>query len=639
MNQYPLWKYLSLLVALMLGILYALPNLYGDDPVVQVASREVAIDASLREQVEVALTEAGVPFSAVDIEPSHVVARFADTDIQLAGQEALVQRMGEKFSVSLNLESATPKWLRAIGAKPMYLGLDLRGGVHFLLQVDMDSALKQRMESYTDAFRSVLIKNKLRYGRVQPGADRITLGFRDAAVAEKAQSTLENEFPDLKFTASTFTSPDPTVAATPAAGVTPVAGVQEVVTLVATMREEVIKKERSDALTQNIVTLRNRVNDLGVAEPIIQQQGTDRIIVQLPGVQDTAEAKRRLGNTATLEYRLIYGTPSDWARADQSGAAVPVDAKLYRDRDGKAVLLRRSLIVTGDSITSASAGFDPTNGQPAVFVNLDGKGADRMSEVTGQNINKDMAVVFIEYQTDTKEVDGKLQISTNKKETVISIATIRDQLSRRFQTTGVSTAEAQDLALSLRSGALKAPMKIVEERTVGPSLGRDNIDNGLKSVMIGFIAVFVFMILNYKTFGLLANITLAVNVVLLVAILSLLQATLTMPGIAGIVLTVGMAVDANVLIYERIREEIRLGNSVQAAIHAGFDKAFATITDSNVTTLIAALAMLSLGSGPVRGFAVTLALGILTSMFTAVVGTRAMVNLLYGGRTIKRLSI
>ena len=394
----------------------------------------------------------------------------------------------------------------------------------------------------------------------------------------------------------------------------------------ASLSEAAIQLEREAALEQNLTVLRNRVNELGVAEPIIQQRGTDRIVVQLPGVQDSTKAKTIIGSTATLEYRLVTGTPADWDAA-ASGGRVPVNARLYKERDGGPILLERDVIVTGDQIKGASAGFDQQSGSPAVFVNLDGKGATKMTKVSSANIDKPMAVVYIEV------IDGK------RREEVINVATIRDVLNNRFQTTGLGVDEARDLALLLRAGALRAPMKIIEERTVGPSLGKDNIEQGRMSVMIGFVLVLIFMAIYYKAFGMAANIALLANLVILVAVLSLLQATLTLPGIAGIVLTVGMAVDANVLIFERIREELRNGNSVQASIHSGYERALTTIADANITTFIAAVVLLGFGTGPIKGFAWTLSIGIATSMFTAIMGTRALVNLIYGGRRVSRLAI
>ena len=477
--------------------------------------------------------------------------------------------------------------------------------------------MQQKMDGLANGMRRYMRDNKLRYSSVSATLNRLSVRFADANVRDTAFSELVDEFRELQFDRRDDNQ-------------------QYFVT--ARLREAAIEEERKAALTQNISTLRNRINELGVAEPIIQQQGEDRIVVQLPGVQDTAEAKDTLGATATLEYRLVHGTRSDWLNAAQSGR-VPVEARLYFERNGQPVLLKRSVIVGGDNVVGASAGFDQRNNLPAVFVTLDSKGASRMSKISGENIGQPMAVVYIENKTDTKIVDGKKIKTKRKVEEVISVATIRDQLSKRFQTTGLEAREARDLALLLRAGSLRAPMEIIEERTVGPSLGKDNIEKGFMSVMIGLALVMVFMIVYYRVFGIIADLALFANIVLIVAVLSILQATLTMPGIAGIVLTVGMAVDANVLIFERIREELRNGNSVQASIHAGYEKALSTIADANITTLIAAIVLFGFGTGPIKGFAVTLSIGIVTSMFTAIMGTRSIVNALYGSKRVEKLAI
>jgi preprotein translocase subunit SecD len=498
----------------------------------------------------------------------------------------------------------------------MSMGLDLRGGIHVVIDVDMEAALDQALERYVGDIRTELRDRKIRYLTVARESSRILIKFSDAAARDQAQQTLNNEFRDLEVQMIEEGGDYVVAASLPPA-----------------QQEEI----RSSALEQNITTLRNRVNALGVAEPSIARQGERRIVVQLPGAQDPGRLKELLGATATLEYRLV---DTENSVADALDGRVPVASRLYRERDGTPVLLNRRVIVTGDQITDASAGFDSQSGSPAVFVNLDGQGARRMRDVTTENVGKPMAVVFIENQTTTEVVDGEAVKRTRKIEEVISIATIREPFGRRFQTTGLdSSNEAHDLALLLRSGALAAPIQIVEERTIGPSLGQDNIDQGFRSVMVGLALVLVFMALYYRVFGLVANAVLVVNLVMIVAILSMLQATLTLPGIAGIVLTVGMAVDANVLIYERIREEIRNGSSPQASIHAGFDKALSTIVDANVTTLIAAVVLFSFGTGPIKGFAVTLFIGIVASMFTALLGARALINLIYGGRRVKKLAI
>jgi preprotein translocase subunit SecD len=622
LNQYPLWKYLILVIALIIGAIYAAPNLYGEDPAVQISHRVNLVNDEELAHVKSVLTNLNIEYKSIELGEGFVLVRFKGEEAQLkaAGEikEAL-QAEDSRYGVALNLAPATPGWLRSFNALPMYLGLDLRGGVHFLMEVDMDSAIAKSLDRVSSELRSFLREEKIRYRTVQVRKDSLDVRFSSAAERDKGLEKLEEEFRDF-----TLSSAD--------------ADGDYFVNLA--YSENALKAEKTAALTQNISTLKNRVNELGVAEPVIQQQGEDRVVVQLPGVQDTVRAKEILGATATLEFRLVYGSLTDWTTAESTGK-IPLGARLYKESSGSPVLLQRTVIVTGDQIVGAASGIDSQSGTPDVTITLNGKGADRMSKVTRDNIGKPMAVVFIEDKYEIREMDnGEFTRVKRTEERVINVATIRDQLAKRFHITGLdSTREARDLALLLRAGALRAPMLIVEERTVGPSLGQENIDKGFLSVIIGFAAVLVFMAIYYKVFGLVANVALTVNLVLMVAILSLLQATLTLPGIAGIVLTVGMAVDANVLIFERIREEIRLGNSPQAAIFSGYQKAFSTITDANVTTLIAAVILFSFGTGPIQGFAVTLSIGILTSMFTAIMGTRAMVNLIYGGRNIKKLSI
>ncbi len=617
MNRYHAWKYLLITVVIVVGSIYALPNLYGEDPALQVsAGRSVTVDAGTRDAVTGALDKAGLAYTRVELSETQLLVRFRDTETQLQAVDYVKAALGNRYVVALNLAPATPAWLEKLNALPMYLGLDLRGGVYFLMEVDMDAAYRQTIENYANDMRTELRDAKLRYSALRPEGDGVHILFKSAEERDSARNLLRDKFSYLSLTE------------------TEEAGRQGVI---AAPGENEIREIKQFALQQNILTLRNRVNELGVAEPIIQQQGVDRIVVQLPGVQDTAEAKRILGATATLEYRAV-DIEHDVQRAVEG--KVPAGSRLYYERNGNPVLLKKTVIATGNQIINARSGFDSASGSPMVSVTLDAKGARNMLKFTSDNVGKPMAVVFIENRTETKIVDGEPVKSSVKVEEVVSIATVRDVFSKRFQTTGLdSPREAHELALILRSGALAAPMEIVEERTVGPSLGKDNIEQGFKSVMIGFLAVLVFMIVYYRLFGLVANLALAMNVVLIVAILSMLQATLTMPGIAGIVLTVGMAVDANVLIFERIREELRNGNSPQASIHAGYEKAFSTIADANITTLIAAVVLLSYGTGPIKGFAVTLSIGILTSMFTAIMGTRAVVNLLYGGRRNVRLLI
>jgi preprotein translocase subunit SecD len=617
LNQYPWWKYLLIGLVLLWGLIFALPNLFGEDPAVQIsgARANIAIDAAFQSRVAALLDAEKLPHKRLEREGDRLLVRFADSEEQLKAADILKDRLGREYIVALNLASAAPTFLRALGLNPMYLGLDLRGGVHFLMQVDMDATVKQVEESYVDEIRAQLRAEKVLYasvGRVATGG--VQVEFKDAAERDKAAPLLRKNLGNLQQSESGPLG------------------------LKLALGEPEIKEKRDFALQQNITTLRNRVNELGVAEPIIQQQGSDRIVVQLPGVQDTARAKEILGATATLEFRLA-DEENDWNQAATTGR-VPLNSRLYKDREGRPVLLQKRVMLTGDSIVDAGSGIDSQSGGPKVDITLDGKGAKRMEDGTKDNVGKRMAVVFIENKTETKRVDGELKKSAYTVEEVINVATIRDRLGRRFQITGLdSTREARDLALLLRAGALVSPIEIIEERTIGPSAGKENIAQGFRAAAIALLVIAAFMTWRYKSFGLIATAALAANVVLLIAALSMLQATLTLPGIAGIVLTMGMAVDANVLIYERIREELRNGNSPQAAIHAGFDRAFDTILDSNLTTLIAAIMLFGFGTGPIKGFAVTLSIGILTSMFTAVTGSRALVNLIYGGRKLQKLSV
>ena len=628
MNQYPAWKYLLVILVLVLSTIYALPNLYGEDPALQVtSSRGAEVDISTQEKVQKLLTEASIRYDSISLADAQLLVRFPDTEAQLAAKDVVKKGLGRGYVVALNLAPRTPDWLAALGAAPMYLGLDLRGGVHFLMEVDVDAAVTQAEERYIGDFRSLLRENKVRYARItrysneeaeNDGLARsgVEIKFKSAEARDKAEALINDEYSDLELKTEER-----------ADGYYLLAGLDD------KERREV----RKLALKQNITTLRNRVNELGVAEPVIQQQGENRIVVQLPGVQDTARAKEILGATATLEFRLADET-HDVQEALRG--RVPPGLKLYPKREGGYVLLKNRVMLTGDYIIDASSGIDQQTGSPAVYITLDGKGASIFSKVTGENVKKLMAVVFIENKTETRMVDGKPVKTRHTVEEVINVARIQEQLSKRFQITGLdSTKEAHNLALLLRAGALAAPIEIVEERTIGPSLGQDNIDKGFMSVVIGFVLVLAFMAVWYRGFGLVANLALALNLVVIVAVLSMLQATLTLPGIAGIVLTVGMAVDANVLIFERIREELRNGISPQTAINAGYEKAFSTIADANITTLIAAVILFGFGTGPIKGFAITLSIGIITSMFTAIMGTRAVINLMYGGRRIDKLSI
>jgi preprotein translocase subunit SecD len=567
--------------------------------------------------VEQLFKEQGLDYQSVRLEDQRLLVLLRNSDIQLKAQDALRKGLGSDYSVALHLAPATPNWLQAIGALPMNLGLDLRGGVHFLMEVDMDAAVQQAEERYVEDLRALLREKRVRYlsiGRL--GAGGVEVKFRNTEQRDQAEKLIHGEYFELLLRSlDGERSPR----------------------LEITLGEKEKREIQRLALQQNITTLRNRINELGVAEPTIQQQGQNRIVIQLPGVQDTARAKEILGATATLEFRLV-----DVTHAAQQAAEgrVPAGSRLYYERGGAPILLKKRVILTGSHITDAASGIDQQSGSPAVYVTLDGQGARSFSRVTGENIGKPMAVVFIETKTETRMAEGKPIKVHRRVPEVINVATIRDQLSKRFQITGLdSTEEARNLALLLRAGALAAPTDIVEERTVGPSLGQDNIEKGFQSVLIGFFLVLIFMAVYYRVFGLIADLALTANLVLLVSLLSLLQATLTMPGIAGIVLTVGMAVDANVLIFERIREELRNGNSPQASIEAGYRNALSSIADSNITTLIAAVVLFGFGTGPIKGFAVTLSLGIFTSMFTAIIGTRAAINLIYGGRRKAKLLI
>jgi len=618
LNQNPLWKYLLLLAALLVALLYAAPNLFGEDPAIQIsAPRGAAVDEALQQRVVDGLKARGVTPARVERDAGRLLLRFADTEQQLAAKDAADEELGRQYVIALNLAPATPGWLQGLGALPMYLGLDLRGGVHFLMEVDIAEAVQQAEQRYVRDLRTMFRDERLRYSAItRQSQGGVRVRFRDADTAAQAESLVARELPELTVTRSDADG-EPT--------------------LVLALSEQGVDEIRNFALQQNVTTLRNRVNELGVAEPVIQQQGENRIVVQLPGVQDTARAKQILGATATLEFRMV---DTDNSVQDALGGRVPPTSQLFRERTGNPVLLKRNVMLTGDRIIDAQSGIDQQSGSPAVFINLDGKGARMFSDSTAEQIGRPMATVYIENKSYTEYVDGQAVQRRERVEEVINIATIRDQLGKRFQITGLdSTEEARTLALLLRAGALAAPVNIVEERTVGPSLGQQNIDQGLQSVIIGFVLVLAFMAIYYKVFGLIANLALTFNLVMMVAILSMLQATLTLPGIAGIVLTVGMAVDANVLIFERIREELRAGNSPQASIHAGYEKAFSTIADSNITTLIAALLLFGFGTGPIKGFAITLSIGIATSMFTAIVGTRVLVNFIYGGRRLASLPI
>lgn len=625
MNRYSLWKYILILFLIGLGALYALPNLYDKDPALQITASTSAEISELTEfQVGNALDEAKIAYESMEVGNEKLVVRFENEDIQLRAKSIVEKSLGRNYIVALNLVPATPLWLRDFGAEPMFLGLDLRGGVHFLMEVDMDAAIVKAENSYMSDLRSQMRENKIRYktitsnkSTIEGQSGGILIRFKDEKQRDSGEELIDNDFPDLAVTIPDSSTNE--------------------FQLVASIKEQVILDTKKLALQQNITILRKRVNEIGVAEPVIQQQGLERIVVQLPGVQDPGEAEKILSATATLEFRLV---DEDHDPQDASDGRVPAGSKLYSQRSGLPILLKKQVLLTGDAIINAASGIDSQSGGPNVTITLDGRGAKRMSHGTRDNVGKRLAVVFIENKIESVEKDGELVQKKIIVEEVINAAVIQEELGKRFQITGLdSTKEARTLALLLRAGALAAPIYIIEERTVGPSLGQDSIDKGFKSVMIGFVLVLLFMAIYYRVFGLVANVALALNLVLVVAMLSLLQATLTLPGIAGIVLTIGMAVDANVLIFERIREEIRNGNSPQASIHAGYEKAFSTIADANITTLIAALVLFSFGTGPVKGFAVTLSLGIISSMFTAIIVTRGLVNLIYGGRRIEKLKI
>lgn len=610
MNQYPAWKYVLIVLILAVGTLYALPNMFGEDPALQVTSaRGFSIPGDLSTVIDDALVVEGIDYKSREQVANKLLYRFNDSEAQLAAADAVKEALGNQYVTALNLAHATPPWLRSLGGKPMTLGLDLQGGVHFLMQVDMDTARGQQLDRYVDDIRTALREDGIRYISVRREGNGLLVMLRSAEDRERTEEILRT---DQSLQGLQLRDVDQ----------------GESFGISASVQEQQLIELQQTALKQNITTLRNRVNELGVAEPVIQQQGADRVVVQLPGVQDTADAKKIIGATATLEYRAV-DEGHDPITAMDTGR-VPPESRLYFERTGQPVLLKKRLIVSGDQLIGASSGFDQQTGQPQVSVTLDGVGAKRMLDFTRDNVGNRMAVVYIEQKPDAQ-----------KTEEVISVAVVREPFGKRFQTTGLdSIDEASQLALLLRAGALAAPMEIVEERTVGPSLGKLNVEQGFKSVVIGFILVLVFMAAYYRVFGLVADVALFTNLILLVALLSMLGATLTMPGIAGIVLTVGMAVDANVLIFERIREELRNGNTPQASIRAGYDKAFSTIADANITTLIAAFVLFLFGTGPIKGFAVTLSLGIVTSMFTAIMGTRALVNLIYGGKKrIAKLAI
>ncbi|HET8816558.1 MAG TPA: protein translocase subunit SecD [Pseudidiomarina sp.] len=614
LNKFPLWKNLMVVFIIAFAALYALPNLYGEDYAVQVsAGRTVTVDTQTLGRVEEALQAIDIDVKSVTLDNEQVLVRLNSASDQLEARDAILRELGTDYFVALNLAAATPDWLDSIGASPMKLGLDLRGGVHFLMEVDMDEAIRKILDQMRDTVRTDLREERIRYSGVNLDGNDVVIELRSLEDYAAAKAFLDNQYEGYVLIDNEANQ-----------------------TLRLRMTEEKIRETENYAISQNVTILRNRVNELGVAEPLVQRQGSDRIVVQLPGVQDTARAKEILGATATLEFRFLDTENSVF---DAEAGRIPFGSELYPNRNGGNVLLKEEVILTGDHIVNASSGFDE-NQRPQVNISLDGAGGDKMSAATRDNIGKPMATLFIEFKaTGERKEDGS--VALERHEEVINVATIQARLGSNFRITGIgSQQEAQNLALLLRAGALIAPIQIVEERTIGPSLGAENIQMGIQAIVAGFIMVILFMVIYYRKFGMVANLALCANVVLIIGIMSMIPgATLTLPGMAGIVLTVGMAVDANVLIFERIREEIKAKRSPQQAIHHGYDSALSTIADANITTLIAAIILFAVGTGPVKGFAVTLAIGILTSMFTSIVGTRAVINAIWGGKRIDKLSV
>ena len=614
LNKYPLWKTLMVALIVALGALYATPNLYGEDPAVQVSGlRGVEANIATLDEIKGHLSDHNIDYASIVLEQGQVLTRFKNTEDQLKARDVLDDNLGNKYSVALNLTPATPDWLSAIGGTPMKLGLDLSGGVSFLMEVNMNEAINKAKDGMVGDFRGDLLNEKIRYRSVKEDGDAIVIKFRKIEDLEQGESLLKKRYRDLLFTTD-----------------------EETLTFSAKMTDAKLKEIREYALQQNITIIRNRVNELGVAEPLVQRQGKKHIVIELPGVQDTAKAKEILNATATIEFRLV-DTEGDLSAA--LNGRIPPSSILLYDKDGKPTLLKKRIMLTGDHITDAKSGFDEYS-RPQVNISLDSAGGSKMSNGTKSNIGKPMATVFIEYKpTDRRDPEGNIVFE--KVQEVISVATIQARLGKSFRITGAgSQAEAHNLALLLRAGALIAPITIVEERTVGPTLGAENVQLGFQAIVMGFALVFIFMIIYYRAFGVVANLALGANLVLIIGIMSLIPgATLTLPGMAGIVLTVGMAVDANVLIFERIREEIRQGKTIQQSIHQGYEAAFSTIIDANITTLIAALILFAVGTGPVKGFAVTLSIGIITSIFTSVIGSRTVVNAVWGGKRLEKLSI
>lgn len=613
LNHTPIWKILMVVLVVLIGTFYALPNLYGEDPAVQISTGpDAVIDAELLDFVQQTLKERQISYKSVEVNEKQILIRVDSNDVQLRAREVIDEKLSaisEDYFVAINLAPATPNWLGQMGGTPMKLGLDLRGGVHFLMEVDMQAAVDKSIEDLINDYRTSLREEKIRFRGIKQVGDHLEIRFRDQDTLNQAEFFLKQRQLGIDFT-------------------------DRDLILRASISELRLSEIRDEAIKQNIQIIRNRVNQLGVAEPLVQRQGPDRIVVQLPGIQDSAKAKEILNATATLEFRLV---DVEHDVRDAVEGRVPSGSQLY-DYEGSPVLLLKDVMVTGNHINNANAGVDQY-GLPKVNISLDAKGGTKMSRGTKDNIGRPMATVFIEYKPDGEDENGKTIFK--KIEKVINVATIQAHLGSKFEITGIDSAtRAQSLALLLRAGALIAPIQIVEESTIGPSLGKENIELGMQAILWGFVLVLGFMIFYYKAFGVVANVALAVNLIMIVGVMSMIPgATLTLPGMAGIVLTVGMAVDANVLIFERIREELREGRSVQQSIHFGYDSAFSTILDANITTLIAALILFAIGTGPVKGFSITLAIGILTSMFTAIVVTRAIVNSVWGGKKVQKLYI
>lgn len=618
-NRNPLWRYLLLILIVTGGVIYALPNWFGQDAALQISSSDGSAPAPATQGEVLALLDSlEIDVKAVEATDSHVLVRLEQAADQSRAADELAVALGRDYTVALNLAAATPSWLRALGGQPMYLGLDLRGGVHFLMQVDVDAVTTQTIERYGSEMGRLLRQASIPHQLAEVDSETaLALRFESAEMRAAAEAQIVPEYPELDFET---------------------VDLQGQPALIGSISDDELREIRRFAVEQNIITLRNRVNELGVAEPVIQRQGADRIVVQLPGVQDTARAKEIIGATATLEFRMV--DQANFPYQGRPGDIPPPGTELFPERQGGYVLLERQIIITGDAITDAQSGIDTQTGRPEVNIRLSGAGGNVMNRVTGSRVGDHMAVLFKETEIQARRIDDEIVREQVEVEEVINIARIQEQLGSRFRITGLDNPmEARNLALLLRAGSLAAPVQIIEERTIGPSLGQENIDQGIAAVGVAFLLVIVFMLVYYRVFGLIANLALLTNLILIMAVLSMLQATLTLPGIAGIVLTVGMAVDANVLIYERIREELRAGSSTQTAIESGYGKALSTIADANVTTLIAAVVLFAFGTGPVKGFAVTLSIGIVSSMFTAIFGTRVIVNAIYGGRRGAKLAI